>query len=135
MHIPHAAKPAYFGGALADIIGSDQCQAEGFTARGSSPVLAICRKLIEAGFDPDLPIRADRGDVLCLTIRSIGEAAQLIVKSAGNDVPIFAVNTSHEGAAAPPVRQTVGGDVGTAHPRAYRAGARNADGADHAAHS
>lgn len=134
---PHTARPAHGrgDGVLADIIGSDRCQAEGFTARSSSPVLAICRKLIEAEVDPDLPLRAYRGNVLCLAIRSIGEAARLIVKSAGNGVPIFAVSTGHEGAAAPPVRQS-----GAAHPRVYRAGARNgqsatADGADHAAHS
>ena len=121
---PHAAKPALRDGIRAEIIGSDRCHAEGYTVRSSAPGLAICRKLIEAGFDPDLPLRAYRGDVLCLTIRSIGEAARLIVKSAGNGVPIFAVNTGHEGAAAPPVRQSGGGDVGAAHPRVYRAGAR-----------
>ena len=37
-----------------DFIGSDQCRAEGHTVRGSSPVLALCRKLVEAGFDTNL---------------------------------------------------------------------------------
>ena len=36
----------------ADIIGSDQCRAEGYTVRGASPVLKLCRKLVEAGFNP-----------------------------------------------------------------------------------
>ena len=36
-----------------DFIGSDRCQAEGHTVRGSSPMLALCRKLVEAGlFNP-----------------------------------------------------------------------------------
>jgi hypothetical protein len=41
--------------------------------------LALCRKLIAAGFDPSRPLCAYRGAVLCLRVRSIGEGAQLIV--------------------------------------------------------
>jgi hypothetical protein len=67
----------------ADLIGSDQCHAEGITVRSSAPVLAMCRKLIEAGFNADLPLRAYRGDVLCLTVRSIGEGAHLNINSKG----------------------------------------------------
>jgi hypothetical protein len=39
----------------------------------------MCRKLIEAGYDPDRPLHAYRGDVLCLKVRSIGEGAKLTV--------------------------------------------------------
>lgn len=83
VHTPHAAKPAHCNGIRAKITDSDQCHAEGYAVHSSAPVLAICRKLIEAGFDPDLPLRAYRGDVLCLTIRSIGEAAYLNINSKG----------------------------------------------------
>ena len=66
-----------------DFIGSDQCRAEGHTVRGSSPVLALCRKLVEAGFDPTCSLCVYRGDTPCLTVRSIGEAARLLINSKG----------------------------------------------------
>jgi hypothetical protein len=62
---------------FAELIGSDRCSALGMTERSSTPVLTICRRLVEAGHDPATPLEAWRGDVLCLRIRSIGEAAQL----------------------------------------------------------
>ena len=64
----------------AQIIGSDKCEAEGFTVRSSAPVLAMCRKLIEAGYDPARPLHAYRGDMLCLKISSIGYGARYTVK-------------------------------------------------------
>jgi ribonucleoside-diphosphate reductase alpha chain len=67
----------------AEIVGDDFCQAVGLTARSTSPVLALCRKLLEAGFDPKTRLEAYRGDVLCLHVRSIGEAARLEVNSGG----------------------------------------------------
>jgi hypothetical protein len=42
----------------AEIIGTDRCTAEGYTARSSAPVLALCRKLIDADFDPERTLRA-----------------------------------------------------------------------------
>ena len=45
--------------------------------RGSAPVLATCRMLVEAGFDPRRPLHAYRGEVLYIRVRAIGEAAQL----------------------------------------------------------
>jgi hypothetical protein len=67
----------------AEIVGDDFCQAIGLTARSASPVLALCRKLLESGVDPRTRLEAYRGDVLCLHVRSIGEAAGLEVNSAG----------------------------------------------------
>jgi hypothetical protein len=37
------------GAIRADIVGSDTCHALGCTVRASAPVLALCRKLVEAG--------------------------------------------------------------------------------------
>src|SRR5215469_15190759 len=62
--------------ARAELIGS-ACSALGITARGTTPVLALCRLLVEAGHDPATPLEAWRGSTLCLRIRRIGEAAQL----------------------------------------------------------
>ena len=58
----------------ADLTGDDICSALGVTARASSPILAICRELVAAGINPALPLHAYRGGVLCLFVRSIGEA-------------------------------------------------------------
>jgi hypothetical protein len=67
----------------AEIINSGQCAAEAYTGRGASPVLALCRKLIAAGYDPATPLEAFRGAVMCLRARSIGEAAGLQVNGKG----------------------------------------------------
>jgi hypothetical protein len=67
----------------ADLIGSDQCRAAGITAHGPSPVLALCRELVATKVDPDRPMHAYRGDMLCLVVRSIGEAAQFDINSKG----------------------------------------------------
>jgi len=61
----------------------DTCSALGLTVCSSSPVLALCRKLVKAGHDPSLPLEAWRGDTLAIRIRSIGEAAQLEVNGEG----------------------------------------------------
>lgn len=67
----------------AELIGSDECTAAGLTINGRAPVLALCRQLIADGHDPGLPLEVWRGPVLCLRVRSIGEAAQLRVATHG----------------------------------------------------
>jgi hypothetical protein len=64
----------------AELIGADCCAALGFIARGYSPTLALCRELVAAGCDPATPLDAYRGDVLCLRVRAIGEAAGLTIE-------------------------------------------------------
>jgi hypothetical protein len=93
----HDARPAPATQAMrAVIIGSSQAEANGITARGHAPVLALCRALIEGGHDPNTPIEAYRGATLCLNVRSIGEGARLTVKQTTRDgKPRFA--TFHPG--------------------------------------
>jgi hypothetical protein len=67
----------------AELNGSDRCSAVGITAHGHTPVLMLCRLLVAAGHDPARELHAYRGETLCLTIRSIGEAATLDVNSKG----------------------------------------------------
>jgi hypothetical protein len=67
----------------ATLVGSNRCEALGATARGSTPVLALCRALVTAGHDPRRPLHAYRGDVLALLVRSIGEGACLRVATHG----------------------------------------------------
>jgi hypothetical protein len=67
----------------AELFGSDRCTGEGFSAVGAAPVLMLCRKLVEAGFDPRSPLEAWRQTTLALRVRSIGEAADLECNSKG----------------------------------------------------
>jgi hypothetical protein len=63
----------------ATLVGSSRCEAEAITARGNTPVLNLCRVLVEAD-DPNRPLHAYRGHVLALSVHSIGEGARLTVK-------------------------------------------------------
>jgi hypothetical protein len=103
MGIPHTRPHAQSSTIRALLIGSNRCDGDGFTGLGGAPVLALCRVLIEAGYDPHRSLHVCRGDVLCLTVRSIGEVARLTVKTAGKGCPVF---TLAEGAAASLVRKT-----------------------------
>jgi hypothetical protein len=90
---------------IAVLIGSDRCEALGITVCDVAPLLSLCRKLVAAGHDPQLPLHAYRGDVLALRVRSIGEAAQLAI--AGDGVGFRRrkepAPTSHTHVAEPPV--------------------------------
>ena len=74
----------------ADLIGGRTCSALGITATGHAPVLSLCRRLVAAGHDPDSPLEAYRGTMLCLRVRSIGEAAKLTVKDGPDGKTRFA---------------------------------------------
>ena len=67
----------------ATLTGSDTCSALGIVAHGNAPVLGLCRKLIGTGTDPTTAMYAYRGHTLCLTVGSIGEAAELAVNARG----------------------------------------------------
>ena len=71
----------------ATLIGSDRCEAEGRTVRAYAPALALCRKLLAAGYDPARPLEAYRADTLCLNVRSIGEGAKYAVKDSSAGTP------------------------------------------------
>lgn len=71
----------------AEIIGDNTARVGEVVAKSSAPVLALCRKLIEAGFDPAEPLDAYRGDVLCLSVRSIGDGAKLVILENANRGP------------------------------------------------
>ena len=123
MHGPNTPAPPQKQSAVrAELTGSDRCGALGIEVRGAAPVLQndlydqsqmfcrlcrlcrsrlLCRKLVAAGYDPALALEAYRGDVLCLRVRSIGEAAGLEINAKGTGFkPFRAVRT------ASPMRQT-----------------------------
>jgi hypothetical protein len=87
----------------AELAGSDTATAEGLAAHGAAPLLALCRKLILAGYDPKAPLIAYRGTTLCLRIRAIGEGARLTVK----ERPFGPVFEHWEPFCTPPVRPPV----------------------------
>jgi hypothetical protein len=89
----------------AELKGSNRCTAIGITARGHAPVLALCRRLIEAGIDPDRPLHVYRGDCLALTVRSIAEGARLTVEDNHLGRPRFVRWRPRSDGAALPMRE------------------------------
>ena len=67
----------------AELRGASHCTAAGVTASGYMPVLAICRALVHDGIDPATSLECYRGDVLCLTVRAIGQPAGLEIRGHG----------------------------------------------------
>jgi hypothetical protein len=67
----------------AELSGSDTAAAAGITVVAYAPVLELCRRLVAAGYDPAARLEAYRDRTLCLTVRSIGEAAGLEINSKG----------------------------------------------------
>lgn len=54
--------------------------AMGNQVRSTTPVLTMCRLLVNCGVHPATPMEVYRGQVLSLRIRSIGEASKLKVR-------------------------------------------------------
>jgi hypothetical protein len=94
----------------ATLIGSNRCEALGAVGRGYAPVFALCRALIAAGHDPRRPLHAYRGDVLALSVSSIGEGAQLTVEDDRHGRPRVRRwrERSKRYGAASPVRKKLG---------------------------
>jgi hypothetical protein len=103
----------------AELIGSDRCSALGIVARSTTPVLALCRRLVEAGHDSATPLEVWRGTTLCLRVRSIGEGAQLTVEDDRRGRPRLRRwrNRARGCGRAPLVRQ-----IGDAHRRTIASG-------------
>jgi hypothetical protein len=87
----------------AELSGSSVCIAAGLKINTGSPVLAICRQLIEAGVDPALRLECYRGDVLALSVSSIAIGAQLRVRGNGAG---FEITPTATRPTAPPVGAT-----------------------------
>jgi hypothetical protein len=89
----------------AELIGTNHATALGVVARSPSPVLALCRTLVEAGHDPATPLHAYRGNTLALKVRSIGEGAKLTVEDNHLGKPVFRPqrNRPQNDGAGPPI--------------------------------
>ena len=92
---------------LAQFIKSDRCSAEGLEVRANAPALAMCRKLLKAGYDPDRPLHCFRGETLAMKISSIAYGARYSVSepSTGSGVRLVPYSDGpQKSGAAPPVR-------------------------------
>jgi hypothetical protein len=49
----------------------------------------LCRKLLSAGFDAKCPLHCYRGDVLCLTVSSIGWGAEYTIAEGTSGRPFM----------------------------------------------
>jgi hypothetical protein len=88
----------------AELHGSNQADAEGYTVTSSSPVPKLCRKLVEVGHHPDRRLEAWRGTTLCLVVRSISLGAELAINSKGTGF----VKSNRAVRTAPPMRPNGG---------------------------
>jgi hypothetical protein len=74
----------------AELSSDSYCSALGFAVRSPSPVLAMCRKLIQSStYAPETPLNVYRGKTLCLRVLGIGEAARLEMTSTPTGRPVF----------------------------------------------
>jgi hypothetical protein len=72
---------AMTGGTItAALVGNDTAQAGDIVCRGRSPVFGLCRALLAAGADPNSKLECYRGDVLALTVKTIGIGAKFTIK-------------------------------------------------------
>jgi hypothetical protein len=91
----------------AELTGDHTATAAGISAKtNAGPALALCRKLIDAGFDVRRPLHCYRGDTLCLIVTSIGWGARYTI-ARGNEwqtlpTPLQAARSGGGGA---PMRQ------------------------------
>jgi hypothetical protein len=87
---------------VAELSSDTYASALNFTVRSPSPVLALCRQLVESGtYGSSIPLDAYRGATLCLRVRSIGEGAALEIS--GNGVGFRSLQGPAAVGIAPPV--------------------------------
>jgi Fe2+ transport system protein FeoA len=87
----------------AELVDDNICTAQGLTVTSPSPILAMCRRLIEVGVDPGSALHVYRSDVLAISVVNIAIGARLTIKTAGNGAPTFALEPSVGGAGGSPV--------------------------------
>jgi hypothetical protein len=90
------------------LVGSDRCVCGDLSVRHNAPVLAMCRKLIAAGYDPDCPLEAYRSETLCLRISSIGHGAQYTAEEHRGPPELRRYKAFSRADVAPPIRPNDG---------------------------
>jgi len=70
----------------AELSSDTYCTALGITVRSPSPILALCKKLIEVStYAPETPLDAYRGNTLCISV-SIGDSPPSRINSTGEAI-------------------------------------------------
>jgi hypothetical protein len=72
----------------AELSGSRHCSALGIVVDAYAPVLALARRLIDAGLPPDRVLEVYRSGTLCFRVR-LSVAARLTVEDGSNGAPRF----------------------------------------------
>jgi hypothetical protein len=67
----------------AELTGDDTAICGDITAKSFTPVIRLCQLLLDAGHEPSARLHVYRGSTLTLTVKSIGDGAQLVVKGTG----------------------------------------------------
>jgi len=67
----------------AELRGDNECRAAALITRGTTPILAMCRKLVAAGVNPATPLECYRGPTLAIIVASIGHGAGLEINGHG----------------------------------------------------
>ena len=62
----------------------ERCTAEGLEVKANAPGLAMCRRLLEAGFEDSRPLHCYRGKELAMKICSIGWGARYAIEEGPN---------------------------------------------------
>jgi hypothetical protein len=108
LHMPRATNER---NALRAELAPDRCTIPGFVATSGTPVLALCRILLAAGFDPATPLECYRNEALTLYVLSIGQAARLTVQDNRLGRPVFARwrDRAASDGAAPPITPIAAG--------------------------
>jgi len=91
---------------LAQFIKSDRCSAEGLEVRANAPALAMWRKLLEAGYDPERPLHCFRGETLAMKVSSIAYGARYSVSepSTGSGVRLVPYSDGLQKSGAAPLQ-------------------------------
>jgi hypothetical protein len=64
---------------VAELRGNDTASIGDIVVTGRAPALALCRKLVELGYDPSIPLHLYRDGTLAIKVGSIGAGAMLTV--------------------------------------------------------
>ena len=81
----------------AELSGSRNISAGGINVTAEAPIIGLCIRLLEAGYDPRCPMEVYRGDEIAVRVNSIGQAAQLRVTNRRDGRPIFAAQSDAAG--------------------------------------
>jgi hypothetical protein len=67
------------------MVGESSCSAFGVTVTGLDPVRALCKRLVNDGYDPAAPMKVWRGERPWRWVTAIGNPEQVKLKAKRSD--------------------------------------------------